>query len=309
MLTFNIGPFPIPASQLAVLLAGLVALGVGRLLGHRQAVAEAGKKRAIGATGEVKESTASAEKNKKGKGVGIGATLSDMLLAALLAARLVFVLSWLDIYRDSPWTMIDLRDGGFSPWAGVAAALLVALWRGATQARLRRPLILGLVAGVVAWGAMQGAMHLMTNAEDATLPAVRLTTLTGESVDLATLAEGQPLVVNLWASWCPPCRREMPVLAAAQLRERGVRFVFANQGEDAAPVLRYLASNGLKLSYVVFDPAAALGSAVGSKALPTTLFYDAKGRLVDTHLGELSAASLASKLQFLRPPSSTGNQP
>lgn len=294
MLTFNIGSFPVPISQLTVLLAGLVALGVGRLVGQRQPVAEAV------AISDAGASTPSAEKTGKPKKPDIGATLSDMLLAALLVARLVFVLTWLDSYRDAPWTLLDIRDGGFTPWAGVAAALLVALWQGARQATLRKPLILGLMAGVLAWSAMQGGLRLMASAENTSRPTVRLTTLTGETVDLATLSAGQPLVVNLWASWCPPCRREMPVLAAAQQRETGVRFVFANQGEDAAPVLRYLAGNSLKLSNVVFDPAAALGSAVGSKALPTTLFYDATGRLVDTHLGELSAASLASKLQRLR---------
>lgn len=299
MLTFNIGPFPLPASQLALLLAGLAALGVGRLVGQRQQSAEAG---ATGTAGDVAVSTASAKKSEKTKKLGIGNTLSDMLLVGLLAARGVFVLTWLDSYRDAPWSMLDVRDGGFTPWAGVVAALLVALWQGARQATLRKPLILGLAAGVLTWGALLGALRLTANADDVALPAVRLTTLTGESVDLATLADGQPLVVNLWASWCPPCRREMPVLAAAQQRESGVRFVFANQGEDAAAVLHYLAasSKGPKLSNVVFDPSAALGSAVGSKALPTTLFYDATGRRVDTHLGELSAASLASKLQPLR---------
>ena len=294
MLTFSIGPFPVPVSQLAVLLAGLVALGVGRLVGQRQPAAEAVK------TSDADASTPSAEKTRTPKKPGIGATLSDMLLAALLSARLVFVLTWLDSYRDAPWTLLDIRDGGFTPWAGVVAALLVALWQGARQATLRRSLILGLLAGVLAWSAMQGGLRLMASAENTSRPTVRLTTLAGESVDLATLAAGPPLVVNLWARWCPPCRREMPVLAAAQQRETGVRFVFANQGEDAVPVLRYLAGNSLKLSNVVFDPAAVLGSAVGSKALPTTLFYDATGQLVDTHLGELSAASLASKLQRLR---------
>ena len=296
MLTFSIGPFPVPVSQLTVLLAGLVALGVGRQVGQRQPAAEAV------AISDAGASTPSAETTEKAKKPGIGATLSDMLLAALLAARLVFVLTWLDSYRDAPWTLLDIRDGGFTPWAGVAAALLVALWQGARQATLRKPLILGLAAGVLTWGALQGGLRLMASAENTSRPTVRLTTLAGKSVDLATLAAGQPLVVNLWASWCPPCRREMPVLAAAQQRTSGVRFVFANQGEDAAAVLRYLAvsSKGLKLSNVVFDPTAALGSAVGSKALPTTLFYDATGRLVDTHLGELSAASLASKLQPLR---------
>ena len=303
MLTFSIGPFPVPVSQLTVLLAGLVALGVGRQVGQRQPAAEAV------AISDAGASTPSAETTEKAKKPGIGATLSDMLLAALLAARLVFVLTWLDSYRDAPWTLLDIRDGGFTPWAGVAAALLVALWQGARQATLRKPLILGLAAGVLTWGALQGGLRLMASAENTSRPTVRLTTLAGKSVDLATLAAGQPLVVNLWASWCPPCRREMPVLAAAQQRETGVRFVFANQGEDAAPVLRYLAGNSLKLSNVVFDPAAALGHAVGSKALPTTLFYDATGQLVDTHLGELSAASLASKLQRLRALSPSANVP
>ena len=297
MLTFSIGSFPVPAGQVTVLLAGLVALGVGRLVGKPQSAAEAGEKSAISA---VDASTPNAEKIGKTKKPGIGATLSDMLLAALLVARLVFVLTWLDSYRHAPWSVLDVRDGGFTPWAGGVAALLVALWQGARQPLLRKPLMLGLAAGVLTWGALQGGLRLMASAESASRPSVRLTTLTGESVDLATLAAGQPLVVNLWASWCPPCRREMPVLAAAQQRETGMRFVFANQGEDAAPVLRYLAGNRLKLSTVVFDPAAALGSAVGSTALPTTLFYDATGRLVATHLGELSAASLASKLQRLR---------
>ncbi|MDO8775926.1 MAG: TlpA family protein disulfide reductase, partial [Burkholderiaceae bacterium] len=51
---------------------------------------------------------------------------------------------------------------------------------------------------------------------------------------------------------------------------------------------------------VLLDPSTALGRAIGSTALPTTLFYDASGQLVDTQLGELSAASLASKLNRLR---------
>jgi len=51
---------------------------------------------------------------------------------------------------------------------------------------------------------------------------------------------------------------------------------------------------------VLLDPATSLGREVGSRALPTTLLYDADGRLIDNHLGELSAASLASKLNQLR---------
>jgi hypothetical protein len=92
----------------------------------------------------------------------------------------------------------------------------------------------------------------------------------------------------------------MPVLAAAQKVENEVRFVFANQGESAETAQRYLSAAGLELANVVIDSGGRIGREVGSGSLPTTLFYDAGGRLVGTHLGALSAASLASELARLR---------
>jgi prolipoprotein diacylglyceryltransferase len=79
---------------------------------------------------------------------GIGHSLFDMLLVGLLAARIAFVARWFDAYRQAPWTMLDIRDGGFTPWAGVAAALLVAVWQGWRRASLREPLVLVLVLGL-----------------------------------------------------------------------------------------------------------------------------------------------------------------
>ena len=92
----------------------------------------------------------------------------------------------------------------------------------------------------------------------------------------------------------------MPVLAAAQKQETRVNFIYVNQGEDAATAQQYMSQGQLNLANVLLDSGAEFGRAVGSAGLPTTLFYDASGRLVDTHLGELSAASLASKLARLR---------
>jgi thiol-disulfide isomerase/thioredoxin len=160
-------------------------------------------------------------------------------------------------------------------------------------------LLWGVTAGALAWSVMSVTLDSMGNGSKQTLPTLTLLTLAAQPTTLAEVAQGQPLVVNLWASWCPPCRREMPVLAAAQQQEKEVTFVFANQGEDAATVFRYLQASQLDLKNVVFDAGAQLGPAVGSTALPTTLFYDANGQLVNVHLGELSKASLANQLAAL----------
>ena len=167
-------------------------------------------------------------------------------------------------------------------------------WRGLSS---RKRTLLALALWVLAWQGILGGLRLM---DKPALSEMQVTLLSGESTNLAALADGKPMVVNLWASWCPPCRREMPVLAAAQQRETGISFVFANQGENAATVQRYLSASRLDLANVLLDHDTRLGFVAGSGTLPLTLFYDASGRLVDTHLGALSAASLASKLDPLR---------
>jgi thiol-disulfide isomerase/thioredoxin len=268
MLTVNLGPLAMPVAVLLTMTAVFVATGVGHYVG-------------------------------RGRKTGIGNVFTDMLLAAVLVARIAFVATWFDTYRSAPWSVFDIRDGGFAPWAGMAAALLVALMWGWRRAAVRKPLAIGVAAGALVWGSLFGAIRMM---ENTALPKGALTTLTGEPADLAMLAAGKPMVVNLWATWCPPCRREMPVLAAAQKRETGVQFVFVNEGENGTTAQRYFTAAGLDVANVVLDPGAGIGAEIGSRGLPTTLFYGAGGRLVDTHVGELSAATLASKLDRLRPP-------
>ncbi len=240
---------------------------------------------------------------------GVGAVLLDMLFAAAVAARVGFVVTWFALYRAEPWSVLDIRDGGFLWWAGLVAAGLVALWQGWRRQALRKPLALGLVAGAMGWLAAPGALRFGVDPTVTDLAAVSLVTPQGHPATLAALAGGKPMVVNLWATWCPPCRREMPVLTTAQRETGDVTFVFANQGEDAFTLDRYLVEQQLAPANLVLDPAKGLGRNYGTMALPTTLFFDANGRLVDTHLGSLSAASLASKLASLRSSSSPSSGP
>lgn len=227
-------------------------------------------------------------------------TIVDMAFIGLVAARLGFVIEWFPQYWADPWSILRIDDGGFLPWMGVLAAISFAVWRARRTPLLRRPLLFGTTAGIASWLILTAVVLVMQQSA-VTLPATPLTTLTGASMRLSSMS-GKPMVVNLWATWCPPCRREMPVLAKAQQRREDVTFAFVNQGEARSDVASYLETGNLELENVFLDSFSAVAQEVGSRGLPTTLFFDAGGRLIDTHIGGLSEASLASKLQRFGPP-------
>lgn len=132
------------------------------------------------------------------------------------------------------------------------------------------------------------------------LPSAKVHNMQGQEIDL-TDYKGQPVVINFWASWCPPCRREMPVLASAQQKYADdVVFIFLNQGESKATVRQFINSEQLALQNMFLDPASRVSRESGSAGLPTTLFYDAQGGLVESHMGELSQASLNYNIQKIR---------
>jgi thiol-disulfide isomerase/thioredoxin len=220
-----------------------------------------------------------------------------VVVLMLLAARIAFVARYHDVYMEEPLRILDIRDGGFRPAVGLAAGVVAAAWIAWRQAARRQALLAALVAGCGVW--LAGGAVLSTAAQGQTLPTATLTTLDGSPVKLQSML-GKPVIVNLWASWCPPCRREMPVLARAQTDHPEVMFVFANQGETAAAVKAFLAREGLRLDNLLLDDATALSRATASPGLPTTLFFDARGKLVDRRMGELSPATLEERLELLR---------
>jgi thiol-disulfide isomerase/thioredoxin len=192
------------------------------------------------------------------RGIDVEPALWKILVIGVVSARLAFVLTYLDIYRQAPWTVLDIRDGGFTPAAGMFAALAVTGWFVAQKQEWRKPLLISLLAGVAVWGGISALVVMNTKASN--LPLIALTSLDGRTVRLDALT-GKPMVVNIWATWCPPCRREMPVLRDAQARDKDVTFVFVNQGESAETVREFLDSKGLVLGIVLLDRTGQLGPA------------------------------------------------
>ena len=271
MLSLKLGPLAIP-TQLAILYLGLLCAWLtGWWLGRkRQADPEP--------------------------------VLFRLLLLGIIAARLAFVLRYHDNYAGNWAGMLDIRDGGFMPLAGIAAALAGAVWYLWRKPLLRVPLASGLATGVIISGLGFAIHSAMLSSQQ--LPDLYVRNLEGEPVSLQEL-RGQPLVINLWATWCPPCRREMPVLQAAQQNNPHIRFVFVNQGEGQQQVERFLQQQELQLDNLLLDSGARLGQSVSSLSLPTTLFYDAAGVLQNNHLGELSTASLRHAMRSIAPDTHT----
>ncbi len=229
--------------------------------------------------------------------VDLSSPLWISLLVGLGVARLVYVVQNWPFYRDAPWEALYLWQDGYAPLAGVAAtvitALLITLYRRYPPQLLQAPLVLGLAV----WFGLTTLTAALVEDDRPGLPTeMTLRDLQLQDVSLEQYA-GQPVVVNLWASWCPPCRREMPAFQAAQEKNPEIRFVFPNQGESADLVQEFIDEEELELANVLLDTGNRVGQHFGAVGMPTTLFFDAEGRLVDSHVGEVSAARLN---QYLR---------
>lgn len=107
-------------------------------------------------------------------------------------------------------------------------------------------------------------------------------------------------MINLWATWCPPCRREMPVLAAAEAKNPDVQFLFVNQGEAPQVARAYLEGQNLRLKHVLFDQNSALPRHYGAPGIPVTLFLSADGQLFKAHIGEISPEEIDMQIKAIK---------
>lgn len=219
----------------------------------------------------------------------------SVLAGGLFTARLGFVVQNWDAFSAHPLRSLAIWEGGFaSLWAVPVAALitLLVLRRGAWIAA-------GMSVGVVA-GAILVLGDQLARPEPKAPPTTAFASLDGSLVRLSDFV-GKPTVVNLWATWCPPCRREMPALAAAARSRPDVIFIFANQGEDRLTVQTFLARERLNLDHVLLDQGQALPAHYVTRGVPVTLFLGGNGRVAALHMGAISPQQINSQLAKLAP--------
>lgn len=235
----------------------------------------------VGAEQLVRRFASGQQKDTAHRAVGIA------LLAGLASARVGYVWGHRESFALDPAAALYVWMGGWSWSAGVVAAGVVL----AVMLREARPLApaLGLLAVLAAaWAIFAHGQ----SPRSIRLPADLPITMADGGAAVAGELRGRPLVLNLWASWCPPCRREMPMLVNAAASENRARILLVNQGEAASTVRAFLLAQGLSSRDVALDPHGVLGTLAASAALPTTLFVSADGTVRHIHVGEISRVQL-----------------
>ena len=131
-------------------------------------------------------------------------------------------------------------------------------------------------------------------------PDLTLMGLSGEPVSLEEF-RGQPVILNFWASWCGPCRAEMPALEQVTTRyaDEGLVVLLVNQGETETIISDFLTEMGLALP-VLLDRELNATKLYRVQALPTTFFIDREGRIQDLTIGgPMTDAYLSSRVLSL----------
>jgi peroxiredoxin len=121
-------------------------------------------------------------------------------------------------------------------------------------------------------------------------PEFALETYQGEPIALADL-RGQAVVINFWATWCPPCRAEMPAIQAVydKYRDQGLVVLAVDQQETEAQVAPFAEEMGLTFP-ILMDREGAVSAQYQVKALPATFFVDRQGIVQEVTLGGPMAA-------------------
>ncbi len=215
-------------------------------------------------------------------------------IGGVAVARLAHVVANWAYFSGDPMRAFAVWQGGFA-WLWVLPFIALATFLLLKTRQERAWAIAPVAAAALVWV----TTHQLASATEPLPPAeLTLVQLEGPPIDLAQ-SINRPTVINIWATWCPPCRREMPALAQAEQSHPGIRFLFINQGESRETVHDYLAREGLSLRHVLLDTGMALPRHYRTVGIPVTLFLHADGTLAKAHMGEIAPEQVAAEVARL----------
>lgn len=135
--------------------------------------------------------------------------------------------------------------------------------------------------------------------QGALAPDFTLFTLEGEQVSLSDF-RGQPVLINFWATWCGPCRLEMPAIQARYERytQDGLVVLAVNFDEPAGDVERFRDEFGLTFP-LLLDPGAMVQKLYRNRSYPSSFFVDAQGVIQVQHIGVMTEGQIDDNLAVI----------
>jgi cytochrome c biogenesis protein CcmG/thiol:disulfide interchange protein DsbE len=169
-----------------------------------------------------------------------------------------------------------------------------------------------VIAALIAFGFLALLVWGMLNREpitglsgvamvDRPAPDFTLTTFKGATISLADL-RGKPVVINFWASWCPPCRVEAPLIERTwrAYKNRGFMFLGVNIQDRKEDALNYIREFNITYPNGP-DPAGEIAINYGVSGLPVTFFVSKKGKVVRRWVGAVESSVLNSSIEEIMP--------
>jgi DsbE subfamily thiol:disulfide oxidoreductase len=134
--------------------------------------------------------------------------------------------------------------------------------------------------------------------KDDPLPSLSGETLEGEPIDAGVYGDGRILVINVWADWCDPCRREQPLLVdlAERYEDEGVRFLGINYQDDRDAARAWVKQFDVPYPSL-FDPSGRTAADLGYPALPDTYVVDRDGTIRWVVFGETNDEQLSRLIE------------
>ncbi len=159
--------------------------------------------------------------------------------------------------------------------------------------------IVGLI-GLFVWRTIRGAEVTPAPSPNLVAPTFTLADLDGHPRSLESF-RGRPVLVNFWATWCPPCRAELPELQATWRAHQSCLHVvgIVEDSGNAEDVRAFARGHGLEYPILMDDGSA--GRAYGVATLPQSVLLDARGRIIGTFVGAVTRAGLERAFAELAP--------